>query len=335
MVAVVITERIFILCAAFLLDFLLGDPHFLWHPVRGMGRIISGMEGLLRKGMKLSADRESDKEKKTAAGVILVLVTLLLSTGIPAALLYAARLVHPYLCIALECVMCYQLLAMKSLKVESMKVYDAFNAAGITEARKAVSMIVGRDTERLSEEGIIKAAVETVAENTSDGVIAPLFFMLVFGTPGGFFYKAVNTMDSMVGYKNDNYLYFGRAAAKLDDAVNFIPARIAAVNMILAAFFLGYNGENAVSAYKRYRHCHASPNSAQTESVCAGALGVQLAGDAWYFGQLHKKAFIGDKLREAEWDDIKRANRLLYGTSLLTLFIGISVLCLIRSFAVI
>lgn len=330
MAAKVITERIIILCAAFLLDLLLGDPHFLWHPVRGIGKVISGTEKLLQKGLKLSSGREADRKKKLAAGGILVLITLLFSTGIPAALLYGAQVIHPGLRFLLECIMCYQLLAMKSLKVESMKVYHGFRKEGLEGARKAVSMIVGRDTERLDEEGVIKAAVETVAENTSDGVIAPLFFMLVFGTLGGFFYKAVNTMDSMVGYKNDRYLYLGRAAAKLDDVMNFLPARIAAVNMILAAFLLGFNGKNAVSIYKRDRHCHKSPNSAQTESVCAGALGVKLAGDAWYFGTLYQKPFIGDELRKVEWEDIKRANRLLYGTSFLTLFLGILALYLIR-----
>ncbi|MBO5055361.1 MAG: cobalamin biosynthesis protein CobD [Lachnospiraceae bacterium] len=329
MIKEVLSERIFILCIAFLLDLLLGDPHFLWHPVRGMGSVISRTEKLLRKMLKLKDGKEEDKGKKLTAGGILVLVTLVLAVGVPAALLYLTQCIHAGVRICLECIMCYQMLAMKSLKAESMKVYDAFRREGLPAARKAVSMIVGRDTERLEEEGVIKAAVETVAENTSDGVIAPLFYMLVFGTLGGFFYKAVNTMDSMIGYKNDVYFYLGRAAAKLDDVMNFIPARIAALMMILASFLLGFDGKNAFKIYKRDRYCHASPNSAQTESVCAGALRVRLAGDAWYFGKLYQKPFIGDEKRKVEWEDIRRANRLLYGTSFLTLFWGIAVLLLI------
>lgn len=324
-----LVERIFILGIAVLLDLFLGDPHFLWHPVRGMGSVISGTEKLLRKLLKIRPGKEEDREKKLAAGGILVLVTLVLSVGIPAALLWLTRRFHAGLRICLECVMCYQMLAMKSLKTESMKVYDTFGKEGLPAARKAVSMIVGRDTERLDEEGVIKAAVETVAENTSDGVAAPLLYMLAFGTLGGFFYKAVNTMDSMIGYKNDAYFYLGRTAAKLDDVMNFIPARIAALNMILASFLLGFDGKNAFKIYKRDRYCHASPNSAQTESVCAGALGVRLAGDAWYFGQLHQKPFIGDEKRKVEWEDIKRADKLMYGTSFLTLFFGIALLLLI------
>lgn len=180
------------------------------------------------------------------------------------------------------------------------------------KARTAVSMIVGRDTAVLSEEGIIKAAVETVAENTSDGSIAPLCFLLLGGPVAGFAYKAVNTMDSMLGYKNEKYMYFGRAAARLDDVANFIPSRLAAWAMIAASRLCGLDAAGAYRIWKRDRFCHASPNSAQTESVCAGALGVALAGDAVYFGKTVKKSFIGDARRRVEAEDIVRANRLLY-----------------------
>lgn len=326
----IVGERIFILCVAFVMDILLGDPHFLWHPVRGIGSVISTVEKLLRRVLKINADREADRGKKLTAGVILVVITLCFSVGVPLILLVIAQLVHPAVRIFLECIMCYQLLAMKSLKTESMKVYHALKEKGLEEARTAVSMIVGRDVERFDEEGVIKAAVETIAENTSDGVIAPLLYMLLFGTLGGVFYKAVNTMDSMLGYKNDRYIYLGRPAAKLDDVINFIPARVAAILMILASFLLGFHSKNAWRIYKRDRFCHASPNSAQTESACAGALEIRLAGDAWYFGQLYKKPYIGDATRPVEIEDIPRAVRLLYGTSFLTLGIGICVLLLIR-----
>ena len=180
-------------------------------------------------------------------------------------------------------------------------------------------MIVGRDTEHLTEEGVAKAAIETVAENTSDGVIAPMLYTALGGPVLGFLYKAVNTMDSMVGYKNDKYMYFGRCAAKLDDVVNYIPARISALLMIAVSFLPGkaYDGKGAWRIWRRDRRKHASPNSAQTEAVCAGSLGVQLAGDASYFGKIVKKPTIGDAHRPVEYEDIKRANGLLYRTAIL------------------
>ena len=202
--------------------------------------------------------------------------------------------------------------AAKCLKTESMKVYDALAKNDIEGGRTAVSMIVGRDTASLTEEGIIKAAVETVAENSSDGVVAPLFYLILFGVPGMVCYKAINTMDSMVGYKNETYLYLGRAAAKLDDMANYIPARLSGLYLITASFLLGYDGKNAWKMFVRDRYNHASPNSAQTEAVCAGSLGVQLAGDASYFGKIVKKPTIGDALRPVEYEDIKRASGLLY-----------------------
>ena len=218
-----------------------------------------------------------------------------------------------------ESIMTYQILAVRSLKVESMKVYDALQTGTIEDARRAVSMIVGRDTACLDEAGVTKAAVETVAENTSDGVIAPMIALAVGGPFLGFLYKAVNTMDSMIGYKNDRYLLFGRTAAKLDDVVNYLPARISAYLMIAAAYLAGrdFDGTRAFSVYRRDRRKHASPNSAHTEAVCAGALGVRLAGDASYFGKIVKKPYIGDDVRPVEISDIRRANRLLYVTAFL------------------
>lgn len=312
-------ERIFIICCGFVLDLIFGDPLWLWHPVMGIGKIITWSDRFLRKIFGIHEEREADRGKKRAAGVLLVIITLSVSAAVPAFLLYAAGRVHPWLKTGLSCMMCYQLLAMKSLRVESMKVYDALKGGDIGRSRKAVSMIVGRDTQNLDEEGVTKAAVETVAENTSDGVIAPLLFMMAFGVVGGFFYKAVNTMDSMVGYKNDRWRYMGTAAAKLDDIVNFIPARISAIAMILAAFFLKLDYKNAAYIYRRDRYRHASPNSAQTEAVCAGALNIELAGDAYYFGKLVHKPTIGDGNRKVEAEDIIKANRLMYMTSVIVL----------------
>lgn len=328
------TERIVVIAMAFLLDILLGDPHGWWHPIQGIGKIIEIFEKMLRRFFHLREEWEEDKRKKQMAGAVLVMLVLAVSVGVPALLLYGAEQISHYLSLLLETIMCYQLLAMKSLKTESMKVYYALCEGDVEKGRRAVSMIVGRDTESLDQEGIVKAAVETVAENTSDGVIAPMIFMLIFGVLGGFFYKAVNTMDSMVGYKNDRYCYLGTVAAKLDDILNFIPARISAGIMILTAGILGMDRKNAWRIYKRDRYQHASPNSAQTEAACAGALGVQLAGDAYYFGKLYHKPTIGDAIRSIEIEDIRRANRLLYGTGILVCLMGVAALWICSAYRV-
>lgn len=311
-------ERCLVLFIGFCLDGVLGDP-WPWHPVMGIGWMVQRLEQGLRRGLRIRSGREEDRNKKRLAGCVLVLVTLLVSVSMPALLLVAAGKLSPWLKLGLECILCYQMLAMKSLKTESMKVYRALVRQDVEGARRAVSMIVGRDTENLDQEGIIKAAVETVAENTSDGVVAPLFYMVMLGPLGGVFYKAVNTMDSMVGYKNDAYFYLGAAAARLDDLANYLPARLAAAGMLAAAFFLGMNTRQGAYIYRRDRRCHTSPNAAQTEAVCAGALGVQLAGDAVYFGVTHKKPAIGDPLRRVCPEDIPRACHLMAGTSVLIL----------------
>lgn len=296
--------------AGFLLDLLLGDPHSMPHPVRLIGKLISAMERKLNT---------KDPEKALRNGRILAVTVPLVSAAVCAGILIAAYFLHPAAGIAAEAVLTYYILAARSLRDESMKVYRKLSENDVEGARQAVSMIVGRDTDVLDETGIAKAAIETVAENTSDGVIAPLLYTAALGPVLGFFYKAVNTMDSMVGYKNERYLYFGRAAALLDDAVNFLPSRISAYLMMAACFFCGkqFNAGNAYRIHKRDCRKHASPNSAQTESTCAGALGIRLAGDASYFGVIHKKPYIGDDLRPVEYEDIRRANRLMLATALL------------------
>lgn len=296
----------------FLLDLLLGDPYCLPHPIRLIGNLIAGLE----KGLLGKTDSRNDKSEQKK-GTLLVIIVLAATLVVTALILVGAYCIHPYLGILVETIMTYQILATKCLKVESMKVYKSLKEEGLEAARKAVSMIVGRDTAVLDEVGVAKAAIETVAENTSDGVIAPMLYTALGGPILGFLYKAVNTMDSMVGYKNDKYLHFGRTAAKLDDFVNYIPARVSAYLMILAAFIGGssFDGKGAYRIYKRDNRNHASPNSAQTESVCAGALGIQLAGDASYFGKIVKKPYIGDALRNVEYEDIKRVNRLMYLTA--------------------
>ena len=300
---------------AYILDLILGDPHWFPHPVRFIGNLISILEKVIRRFMPKT------KRGEYIGGIILTVMVVSISMVIPLVIILMAKSINTYLALTVETFMCYQILATKSLKVESMKVYDELAKNDLPSARKAVSMIVGRDTKDLTFSGVAKAAVETVAENTSDGIIAPMIFIAIGGAPMGFFYKAINTMDSMVGYKNEKYMNFGRFAAKLDDVVNYLPARISAYQMILSSFFLRYDYKNAFKIYKRDRYNHASPNSAQTESVCAGALDVQLAGNAYYFGKLYEKPTIGDDIREINYDDIKKANRLLYCTSIISIVI--------------
>mgnify|MGYP001622858845 FL=1 len=301
--------------AGFLLDFLFGDPVWLYHPVRVIGNFISFGEKTLRRLFPKTPGGE------LAAGTVLWFLTAGLSFLIPSAVLLGAQMIHPALRFLVESFWCYQILAARCLVKESGKVYDRLKENDLPGARKAVSMIVGRDTENLTYEGVTKAAVETVAENTSDGVTAPLLFLLLGGAPLGFLYKAVNTMDSMLGYKNEKYLYFGRFPAGMDDVFNFIPSRITALLMITAAFLTGMDGKNAWRIYLRDRRKHASPNAAQTEAVCAGALRIRLAGDAVYFGKLYKKEYLGDDLRSIEAEDIRRAGKLMYVTAVLMLVV--------------
>ncbi|HJC38369.1 MAG TPA: adenosylcobinamide-phosphate synthase CbiB [Candidatus Mediterraneibacter faecigallinarum] len=299
----------------FLLDFIFGDPVWLYHPVRVIGNFISFGEKTLRKIFRKTPGGE------LAAGAVLWFLTAGLSFLIPFAVLAGAQMLHPVLRFLVESFWCYQILAARCLVNESGKVYDRLKENDLPGARKAVSMIVGRDTENLTVEGVTKAAVETVAENTSDGVTAPLLFLILGGVPLGFLYKAVNTMDSMLGYKNEKYLYFGRFPARMDDVFNYIPSRTTALLMTAAAFLTGMDGKNAWKIYLRDRRKHASPNAAQTEAVCAGALRVRLAGDAVYFGKLYKKEYLGDSLRPIEAEDIRRAGRLMYVTAVLMLII--------------
>ena len=300
------------LLAGFLLDCILGDPYSLPHPIRLIGRLISALEKWARNAFA---------NNLTAGGTILALIVLLTSAGIPLAVLFLCYRVNIWLGAAAESILCYYMLAARCLRNESMKVYRAISENDTEKARTAVSMIVGRDTKPLDRNGIIRAAVETVAENTSDGVTAPMLYMGLGGAVLGFFYKAANTMDSMIGYTSEKYLHIGKFAAKLDDVLNYIPSRLTALLMILSAGILRLDMKNAWRIWRRDRRNHASPNSAQTEAVCAGALDVRLAGDAYYFGELHKKPFIGDNIREIENEDIRRANRLMYCTSALMLIL--------------
>ena len=299
------------------LDLLLADPAWMPHPVVGMGRAIAALEKRLRRLFPATPAGER------AAGRVLAAALPLGAFALAAGALALAYRLHPAAGFALETLWCWQALALRGLADESGKVYAQLAKGDLPAARRAVSRIVGRDTGSLTAAGVTKAAVETVAENFSDGVAAPLFYLLIGGAPLGLAYKAVNTMDSMVGYKNKTYLHFGRAAARLDDAANFLPSRLAALLWIGAAGLAGFDGRGAWRIWRRDRLRHASPNSAQTESACAGALGIQLAGPAWYFGEYYDKPTIGDDTRPVEPADILRADRMLYLAGFLALGLGL------------
>ena len=291
--------------AGYIIDLIFGDPRTVPHPVVAIGKLVSFCTDRL-------LCQDSGAKEKRRNGIFMVVIVECACIAVPFCILYLAYRLHLVAGIVIEGIMCWQILAAKSLKTESTKVETALYNNNIEEARFNVSMIVGRDTANLDAEGITKAAVETVAENSSDGVIAPLFYMLFCGAVAGFLYKGINTMDSMAGYKNEKYIDFGRAAAKLDDIANFIPARISALLMVVSAFILGYDAANAWKIFLRDRYKSTSPNAGQTEAACAGALGIELLGDAYYFGKLVKKPSIGDALRDIEPCGIHKANKLMY-----------------------
>ena len=303
------------LVIGFVIDFFVGDPHGFPHPIILIGKLISALEKGLRRLFPATPRGE-----RWASGVLWC-ITAGLATAVPAGTLFLCGLVSPWLRLAVESIMCWQILAARALEKESMLVYKALESGDIIASRKAVSMIVGRDTAALDDAAVTRAAVETVAENTSDGVVAPLLFLAIGGAPLGFFYKAVNTMDSMLGYTEPPFKNIGLIPAKADDVLNFLPARLSALLMLAAGALLGLDVKNGWRIYRRDRRNHASPNSAQTEAMCAGLLGLRLAGDAWYHGVLHRKPFIGDPVREIRHDDIPRTCRLMYLTALLALLL--------------
>ena len=303
----------------FVLDAIFGDPAWLPHPVVLMGKAITALEKRLRTQFPQTPQGE------LCGGAVLAAVLPVGTFLITALACRLAAALHPLAGLAVQMFWCAQALAARGLVQESRNVYKELQKQDLPAARKAVARIVGRDTQNLTAEGVTKAAVETVAENASDGVIAPLLYMLLGGAPLALTYKAINTMDSMLGYKNETYLSFGRIPAKLDDAANYLPSRLAGLLWCAAAALTGNSAKGAWRIWRRDRHNHASPNSAQTESACAGALGVQLAGPAYYFGEYYPKPTIGDALRPIEPEDIRRANKMMYAESLLALLLGLAI----------
>ena len=306
-------KTIYIIIGAFILDCLIGDPQNPVHPMRLIGSGISLGMAVYRKA------KIKGHVIQFIAGMALALAIVGLSYIITVILTQGFYRLNYWLGITMETVICYFLIAPKALKDESMNVYRSLTAGNIDDARKNLSFIVGRDTQNLGVQAIVKAAVETVAENLSDGVIAPLIFIYIGGAPLGMAYKAVNTLDSMIGYRNDGFEYFGKFAARLDDIANFIPSRLSALLTILGSVFIGADVKGAIRIYIRDRYNHKSPNSAQTESVCAGALGLCLGGDNYYHGTFIHKPAIGDGIHEPAPEHIISANRLMYAATICSL----------------
>lgn len=321
-------ELVYVVLLGFLIDLILGDPPWMPHPVIYIGRLISLCEKILRKVFPKTERGE------IIAGFFLTVTVIGISTVLPYFVLYCFEYVNPWIKYALEVFWCWQIFASKSLAKAAKQVRNEIEKNDIKEARKYVSYIVGRDTQALDFKQIIKAVCETVAENTSDGIIAPMFYLIIGGVPMGFFYKAGNTLDSMVGYKNEKYLNFGKVSAVFDDILNFIPARITGFVMCIASFLCGLNGKNAFKIFFRDRRNHVSPNAGNPESACAGALGVELLGDASYFGKVYKKKTIGDALKEIENSDIEKTNRLMYASAVLSLILMAGIRALIFIFIV-
>lgn len=305
----------------FVLDLIFGDKPNPYHMIRLLGHLISFLEKRIRSLLKLELN--PSKIRALFGGCLLVLLTITFYNLPIGLLLWASFQISPYLYYGIAALICYQMIALKDLKEESLRVYLDLKSRDVQAARYSLSMIVGRDTTVLDEDGIIKASIETIAENSSDGVIAPLFYMFLLGPLGGTLYKSVNTLDSMVGYMNEKYLYFGRCSAKLDDLVNFIPARISSLLMWLSGLYLGCPIKGAWRIFWRDRRKHHSPNAGLTEAMMAGLLSIQLAGDAIYHGQIKKKPFIGDLIKPVELKDIKVAHQLLYGMSFIGFILGL------------
>ena len=293
---------------AYVLDLIFGDPQNVVHPVQVIGKIISAGEKVLLR-----------KKYKFLAGAVLNIFTV--SITYTSMYLISKSVKISVFFMSIEIYLMYTIFSINSLAREGNRVYRILKEGDIEKARKDLSYLVSRDTETMDEKMIIRSTMETISENTVDGIVAPMFYMFLGGMPLAMAYKAINTLDSMVGYKNEKYMDFGKFSAKVDDAVNFIPARITGILIVLASMILGYDYKNSLKIFLRDRKNHSSPNSAHSEASVAGALGVQFGGKVSYFGKEIDKPTIGDKTKEFELEDIRKNIRIMYVTSFLSLVI--------------
>ena len=301
-----------ILPAAFTMDLLLGDPRALPHPVRWMGKAIELFEPVFRK---IAVSRK-------LAGALFCTFLVVLTGVLAVGLLYLAQWIHPWLKLSLEIILIYFCISIRSLEDAAMEIHGILMQNKVEEARKKVAMIVGRDVSQYEEEGISRAVVETVAENLVDGVISPLFFAVIGGAPLALMYKMVNTLDSMVGYKNDKYLEFGKASARLDDVLNFIPARLSIPIIALSTQLLSGKGRRCLKTAVLEGANHSSPNAGYPEAAFAGALAVKLNGPNYYNGKLVEKPYIGVRYGKTSITDIKKACDIMMLSSFLGLVIA-------------
>jgi len=293
---------------AYVLDLIFGDPQNVVHPVQVIGKIISAGEKVLLR-----------KKYKFLAGAVLNIFTV--SMTYTSMYLISKSVKISVFFILIEIYLMYTIFSINSLAREGNRVYRILKEGDIEKARKDLSYLVSRDTETMDEKMIIRSTMETISENTVDGIVAPMFYMFLGEMPLAMAYKAINTLDSMVGYKNEKYMDFGKFSAKVDDAANFIPARITGILIVLASMILGYDYKNSLKIFIRDRKNHSSPNSAHSEASVAGALGVQFGGKVSYFGKEIDKPTIGDKTKEFELEDIRKNIRIMYVTSFLSLII--------------
>ncbi|MBS5950825.1 MAG: cobalamin biosynthesis protein [Clostridium sp.] len=302
------------LTIGYLLDLIIGDPQNPLHPIRLIGNLCKRIENYFRKELSNSLKMAGLLTWISVVLIVFIFTNLILKLG------YGLNYIFG---IMVSGIIIYFCIATKSLKVEALRVVKALKDNDIEEARHRLSYIVGRDTKSLDKEGILRAVVETIAENISDGVVAPILYAGLFGAPFALVYKAVNTMDSMFGYKNDKYYEFGYFPAKLDDIFNYIPARLTGYLIIASAYFLKLDYKNSYNIYKRDRYNHSSPNSAHPEAAVAGALGLKLGGANYYFGKLVEKPTIGDEVKKIEINDVYITNRILYLVSFLSFSLSI------------
>ena len=297
---------------AYILDLIFGDPQNIIHPVQIIGKIISLGEKILLK-------EKSGSRYKFFAGIILNIFVVSITYGLTCLIYKSSKISGVFTLI--EIYLMYTVFSVNSLAREGNRVYNILKEGNIEKARKDLSYLVSRDTETMDEKMIIRSTMETISENTVDGIVAPMFYMFLGGLPLAMTYKAINTLDSMVGYKNERYMDFGKFSAKIDDIANFIPARITGFLIVAASMILRYNYKNSLKIFIRDRKNHSSPNSAHAEASVAGALGVQFGGRVSYFGKEADKPTIGDKIKDFELEDIKKNIKIMYITSFLSLAI--------------
>lgn len=305
----------------YVLDLIIGDPHKFPHPVRAIGLLVKNVEKVLYRGKSLLRFK----------GLLLFIIVSTITFLITYFLVHYSSYLNKYIGYLISTILIFQILATKSLFTETNKVYKSLKNGDLVNAKRELSYLVTRDCENMEEEDVVRSTIETISENIVDGVTSPLFYILLGGAPLGMLYKAINTLDSMVGYKNSRYSDFGFFSAKFDDVVNFIPARLTSAIILISIFILRYNFTNAIKILRRDNNMHSSPNSGWAEAPVAGALNITLGGKVSYFGKVHHKPELGDNIKGPEIDDIRKTHFILLSTSIISFIISAGVMLLWKS----